>query len=473
MSCLHPVYVKRKKLKVTLVLTTFAYLRYFESLVRELADAGHEITLVTTIRNSFREEGLMDLIAPYIAQGKLQLVEEKRLKRHINSRVIFRNLAGYVNYFRREHPSPWMSKRFLTHETTPAYVRSMFKGYLMRKLFTLGRFRKLFESVDGLTPPLSAVKKWLSLTRPDVLISSAHVFFDSWDVEYVKAAKSLGIPTAVSVPSWDNLLIKGTFTIFPDRVLLWNSSLSEEAQRVHDVPAESIRITGAPVFDYLFDFKPGMDKRTFQESLGIPPGARYLLYLGSSGGIAENETGDVLCLVEALRKNPSTCDVFLLIRPHPYHSRIWRGLEADNVRIWPNGSDMPISDRSRLDFFHSIFFCDGVVGINTSAMLEAAILDKPCVTIMSSHGRGDITGVGHFHHLLDADFLYVSHDFQEASGQIQMLLLGRDEKSENRKRFVRDFIRPDGLDRCAGALIVRELEEFVRERQNGRIPENG
>jgi hypothetical protein len=457
-----------EKMKITFVLTTFAYLRYFESLIRELADAGHEITLVTKIRNSSREVGLMDMIEPYIAQGKLQLVKESQLKRIINGRVIFRNLAGYANYFRPEHPSPWMSKRFLTHKTTPAFIKSLFKVSLLCKLFSLRRFRKLFGMIEGLIPPVSAVKRWLSLTHPDVLISSAYVFFDSWDVEYVKAAKSLGIPTAVSIPSWDNLLIKGSFTIFPDLVLLWNRSLSEEARRVHDVPAETIRIAGAPVFDYLFDLKPGMEKHSFQESLGIPPDARYLLYLGSSGGIAENETKDVFCLVEALQANPLTRDVFLLIRPHPYHSEIWRGFEAGNVRIWPNGSDMPVSAQSRLDFFHSMFFCDGVVGINTSAMLEAAILDKPCVTIMSSHGHGDVTGVGHFHHLMDANFLYVAHGFYEASDRLQLILMGRDEKAEHRKRFVHDFIRPGGLKRRAGSLIAREIEALVLKKAKSR-----
>jgi hypothetical protein len=462
-----------ENLKATLVFTTFAYLRYFESLVKELIDAGHEITLVTKVRNSSREEGLMNRIEPYVTDGKLQIIEEDQLKRIINSRVILRNLAGYANYFRPEHPSSWMSKRFLTHETTPSYLRNIFKTRLLGRLFARGKFRNLFGKMESLIPPDSAVIDWLSLTRPDVLFSSAHVFFDSWDVEYVKAAKFLGIPTAVSVPSWDNLLIKGTFTLFPNRVLLWNQGLSKEAQRLHDVPEESIRITGAPVFDYLFDLKPSMDKRSFQELLGMPADARYLLYLGSSGGIATDETRDVLRLVEALQANPSTRDVFLLIRPHPYHGGIWHNFKAENVLIWPNGSDMPISERSRLDFFHSMFFCDGVVGINTSAMLEAAILDKPCVTIMSSHGRGDITGVGHFHHLLDADFLYVAHDFQEASGQIQMILQGRDEKTENRKKFVRDFIRPGGLDRRAGALIARELEELARIDQDSGTSGSG
>ena len=88
------------------------------------------------------------------------------------------------------------------------------------------------------------------MKEPDVVVASPYIFSLSREVEYVKAARSLGIPTVVVVLSWDNLTSKGTFHVLPDLTLVWNSALAEEAASLHDVPKEKLVVTGAPVFDF-------------------------------------------------------------------------------------------------------------------------------------------------------------------------------------------------------------------------------
>ncbi len=447
-------------MKVMLVLTTFAYLRYFESMVSDLAEAGHEIVIVTRIRNSVREFGLMDKLNPYISQGKVRIVEENLLL-HIQNRIAFRNLAGYANYFRPRHPSYGMRNRFLTSNTIPSAIKFLFNARPVLGLLKYKWARDLFKVIESGIPPINVLKDMLTQMEPDVVIAAGFILLDCWDVEYIKAAKAMSIPTIVPILSWDNLLIKGTFTITPDIVLVWNKELAEEAMFVHDIPRENLQISGAPVFDYFFDLKPKLEKVSFQLSVGLPADAQYLLYLGSGVSIVANETENVIKIVAALQSNPKLRNIYLLVRPHPYNAEAWKDFHADHIHVWPGELVMPITDAARLEFFHALYFSEAVVGVNTSAMLESAILDKPCVTILSTHGQSQLKEIGHFHHLLEGDFLYAADNFEEAIGQVQIILEGGDTKSENRKNFVGEFIRPFGMDLRVGSHIVHLLEKVI------------
>lgn len=70
----------------------------------------------------------------------------------------------------------------------------------------------------------------------------------SEEVEYVKAANAIKIPTVVHVLSWDNLTTKGLCHIIPNLTLVWNEIQSQEAITIHEVPDDKILITGSLFF---------------------------------------------------------------------------------------------------------------------------------------------------------------------------------------------------------------------------------
>jgi hypothetical protein len=111
----------------------------------------------------------------------------------------------------------------------------------------------------------------------------------------------------------------------------------------------------------------------------------------------------------------------------------------------------------RQDFFHSIYYSLGVIGINTSAFIEAAIVDKPCVAIASDQFELTQLSIPHFKHLLDAGFLELPHDFEEAASTIARIVKGEDHKKNKRREFIHFFIRPHGLDRPAAEVIAMAI----------------
>ena len=59
--------------------------------------------------------------------------------------------------------------------------------------------------------------------------------------------------------------------------------------------------------------------------------------------------------------------------------RPWRRWPRPVPRVW--GSN-PIDAESRADYFDSMYHAAAVVGLNTSALVEAAIVDRPVFTML-------------------------------------------------------------------------------------------
>jgi len=145
----------------------------------------------------------------------------------------------------------------------------------------------------------------------------------------------------------------------------------------------------------------------------------------------------------------------IMVRPYPMNASIWKDFKAENVVVWPAEGETTDIAATQQNYFHSMYYSRAVVGVNTTAMIEAAVVDKPCVTILTERYQSTQTGRGHFQHLLKADFLEVAHGFGESAGVMANILAGEDVKAGNRRKFVREFVRPCGLDRSVASLFAR------------------
>ena len=100
--------------------------------------------------------------------------------------------------------------------------------------------------------------------------------------DYVRAARALGIPTALAVWSWDHLSSKALIREVPDRVLVWNDIQRAEAKRFHGVPSSRVVVTGAQCFDRWFDRRPSRDRAAFCAAMGLPADRPFVMYVGSA-----------------------------------------------------------------------------------------------------------------------------------------------------------------------------------------------
>jgi hypothetical protein len=262
--------------------------------------------------------------------------------------------------------------------------------------------------------------------------------------------------------SWDNLTNRGLVRIAPDRVLVWNDIQQREAIDLHGVPAERVIIVGAPRFDDFYAMAPATGRDEFCRRNGLDPARPVLLYVCSSEFVAPHEVDFVRRWIRALRSSPHAVlrDCGVLVRPHPAHQKQWAAAELaePNVLVWTTKETMN-ADQGLYD---SLFHCAAVVGLNTSAMLEAGILGKPVYTIIAAEFAGGQSQTLHFNYLRASNggLLHEATNIDEHLDQLAGAVGGA-AISEQAAAFVERFVRPRGRTVPVAPMMIDEIERLA------------
>jgi hypothetical protein len=322
----------------------------------------------------------------------------------------------------------------------------------------------LLRGVERVIPVNRAIETFLREHNPDLLLVTPLIELGSQQVDYVKCARQLGIRSALCVASWDNLTSKGLVRVVPDHVVVWNEAQKREAVELHGVAPDQVVVTGAQLFDRWFAARPERSRRAFCEAVGLDPDRPYILYVGSSIFIAPEEVPFVERWLAALQAAGSPVTSYgVLIRPHPANARQWRAFEAsefEHAAVWPPiGTDPNAPDFHR-DYFESLYYSAAVVGINTSAQLEAAIVGRPVFTVRAPEFAHAQEGTLHFQHVAGSDgsLVHVANTLDEHVRQLSAAA-GRD---AGHRDFVESFLRPHGLDVAATGVFQRAIETLTQ-----------
>jgi hypothetical protein len=123
-----------------------------------------------------------------------------------------------------------------------------------------------------------------------------------------------------------------------------------------------------------------------------------------------------------------------------------------------------VRDRPQ-DLYDQVFAADAVVGLNTSAEIEAAIVGRPVLTVKAGELAPGQEGSVHFRYLLaeEGGFVRTAETLDEHVAQLAEAL-EHDPLAAERQRFLASFVRPRGLDRPAGPLLADEIEALGQRR---------
>ena len=325
---------------------------------------------------------------------------------------------------------------------------------------------RALRALEASLPVSPRAWRFVREQRPDVVLVTPLVELGEPQTDFVRAAKALGIPSGLCVASWDNLTNKGVVSETPDLVAVWNEAQREEAVALHGVPRERVVATGAHSYDHWFDWAPSRDRYEFARTVGLPTEGPLLLYLCSSEFIAPDEAGFVRRWLRDLRARPEPelRDAAVLVRPHPQHAEQWRGVDLSYlgpVSVWPPAGADPTDADSRRDYFDSLYHCSAVVGVNTSALIESAIVGRPVLTYLAPEFRETQRGTPHFAHLADGGLLRVADSFEQHAVELASALSSGEGAPPEARAFVRSFLRPHGLEQAAAPRLVDALERLA------------
>ncbi|MGE0592547.1 MAG: hypothetical protein AB7G23_10100 [Vicinamibacterales bacterium] len=453
--------------RILFALSSPEYLRYYDSTMRLLADQGHDVAVAVNWLRERKAARLDELVDPRIRVAGLVP------KRSDLWTPLARGVRGTMDFARYLHP------RFAE---APALRARMYRKVLPPLMRPLDRLRSLseaslerllgvFRALERAIPVSRRLRAFLDAETPDVVIVSPLVDAASDQVDLVRAAKAEGIPVAAAIASWDNLTNKGLLRVEPDLVVVWNERQKEEAVTLQGVPPARVAVTGAQLFDRWFDREPSQARDAFCRMVGLPDDRPFILFTGSSVFIARSELEEpfVREWVTALRQSgdPLLRDAAVLVRPHPFNCDAWTASDMSDigpVAVWPRQRYTPAAEEARTSFYDSLHFSAAVVGINTSAMIEAAIVGRPVLSVTAPQFAGTQEGTLHFHHLLpeNGGFLRMASSIEAHVPQLAEVLHDPDASRQQTARFVASFIRPHGLDRPATPILARTFEDLAR-----------
>src|SRR5581483_8429 len=298
--------------------------------------------------------------------------------------------------------------------------------------------------------------------QPDAVVACTLLEKASPQVNYLRAAAARGIPTAVMVASWDNLTTKGLIREAVDLVAVWNPAQLRELVELHRVPVESVAVTGASLYDEWFGRGPATSREEFCARAGLNPERPYLLYVCSSNFIAPDEAAWIRRWLSRVRGagRPELENVQVLVRPHP--PKPLDRLEDEAGARLPDGSGVAIFPRHGADvvdeaslaaYYDSIYHAAAVVGVNTSAMIESALVGRGVYVLLGKRYQATQEALPHFAHLRGAGggLIHATADLGEHAAALARALTGEDrsEAGDRARAFLADFVRPNGLDQPA------------------------
>lgn len=457
-------------MKVLLVLRSLSYLRLFDGLIDELLDRGVGVRLMVELVEEGTEghEWLLSRAQrPGFHWMRTTAIAGSRWYRVA---AALRRTTDHVRFLGLEFAdSPYFAHRARAALSRPVRFALVLPG--LRGEEGRRRLERWLTALDRGVPVNHDLVSDVRSLGVDVIAVVPHLMPGNRSDEYVKAAEILGIPSVVCVASWDNLSTKQKLYEVPDRVVVWNETQREEAMRIHDVPAERIVITGAHPFDRWRSWQP-RPREAFCRTVGLDPDKPYILYLAGShwpGRVTEAEWSHTW--LAAIRRHPALSDVGVLFRPHPTRAHNWEMVDYAGLGpavVFPCGRrEMPVSADARQDFFDSMYHCAAAAGINTTAMIEAAIVGRLVhVYVTPDFVQGQVE-TPHFRYLMDiAGGLAVpSYSFAEHAAQLAAAVSAPADAGAARAReFLGSFVRPLGVERAATPILADALLTAASKR---------
>ena len=465
-----------RSMRILFHVTLTTMLRHFESVLLALADRGH------VVRIASHRSPEIPPPAALVAHPRIAFVTSPGRRGDEWSTPIheLRALRDYMRFLdRRFKPATKLRARALrtavkavTHDERAHLVHRCPKcdarlvdddvGQMLRGFGKRGvkNLEKLLALMERTIPSATVLEDFLKAEQPDLVLVSPLVNLGSYQADFVKSAKALHIPVVYPVFSWDNLSTKGLIHVQPDGVIVWNERQRTEAVEMHGVPPDRVVVTGAPRFDEFFAMSPGTTREQFCAIHGLDASQPIVVYLCSSEFVAGGEVDFVRRWIEEVRRAPSLRSCNILIRPHPRQQKPWKAFEPPDARVAVALPRAMNADPTLLDTVHH---SAAVVGLNTSAQLEAGILGRPVLTILAPEFEEGQQGTLHFSYLLKehGGFVDVAPDFDVHRRQLASAVAGDYDRQAIRS-FIEQFIRPNGIDRPATPFMVRAIEEFAQ-----------
>jgi hypothetical protein len=368
----------------------------FTGLAERLTDRGVRLVFLV-------EEDLVDKLRKDFGSNKLLVFESAR--EDLTTQYQQTHLPGLqevFEYIRKASMSPRVPLTYVdTHRQRKEFEakgRWRFILKSVRPVIYLLRYSKIARSLfrklhDRLFSP-RLYADLLDQYKPDLLISSTA----GWrqDRFILREAHQRGVPAVMTVIGWDNPSAHGLPGAVVDYANVWSEVHRWELSAGYDWAENKINIGGMPLYDGYLNDSWLLPRDEYFQMHHLYPNKKLIAFAATALSISPN-LHIIDELTQIVNNHELSVSAQLLIRLHPNHFKPQKHYQEEREQIYelvrgcpdvhvvaPKALAGGLPRYSGEDFPEKasmLAYCDVLTTIYSTMVLEAAIKDKPLVSI--------------------------------------------------------------------------------------------
>lgn len=434
-----------------------------------LLDAGYEITVVgpasgrPEFQEAFKRPGVH--FAPAAARpGRLA--------------TFFGSVRRYALANPRRNATYNLFNEEFLRSKKPVYV-------LLRAMNrVLGRrpaLRHGWTSLESALVPGWEAEEVLRSAAPALLVTGTPGT-EHLDALLLRAARRLRIPTLCVVLSWDNLTSKGHMAVRPDRLVVWNERMRQEAVDLHDYRPDQVDVAGVAHFDVYARPEQQLSRAAVCQRLGLDPARKILVFGTVSPFLFRYNLEVAELLARAVASGRISQPSQLVVRLHPQSIsgiyaddlEAYRALQGrypalvalDLPQVINSGLQWALPDDEMIWLASLLRWADVSLTVGSTLAIDAALCDTPVIGVA-------------FDGLQSLPYprsIRRAYDYTHYKPLVETGGLRLAETEEQMIELVNRYLADPALDQEGRAAIVREqawkMDGHSGERVAGLIAAN-
>lgn len=274
-----------------------------------------------------------------------------------------------------EPPAGGIFKKYLT-PVKFLISRTFGRSRIMRERFVPFWYKKIFR----LRPFFDLFERY----QPDLVFLS-HLY-GRMDTELLAEARRRGVKTMGMASNWDHF----DKYYMPHKVqtlLVQSEQMRDFAIRFQGYDPAKLVLVGYPYFDFMVDAQYVWPREKLLQSAGFPMGSKYILYVSGSA-YCPDEPDIIEKILQWADDKKIGEDMRLLIRPYTGGRAKDKEFDEEKYNRFETHPRVAFyrkefwGDMERsIHFMNLMRHADLVIAIYSTAMIEAAALDRPLVGI--------------------------------------------------------------------------------------------
>lgn len=433
--------MKKEKLLIP-VFMGMSYRNFFQSSIINDLKSKYTVKLVV-----YKNSRIAELVANEDIDSFT--FEKTKLIQFLEKLFFFLEKVQYYSFYQKHHTKTIAKYIRRDKESLKKFWILYFLAYVIG--FFYDRFSFFSSHYQYLIP--ADLKRELSLADKVLLLSTDNLA----DKAILKFCQNKNIFTSVIVHSWDNLPARGFLATRPDKLLVWNEVMKEEAKKLHGINPDKLKIIGVPQFHFYKQLEDKVTRKDFLDFYKFDRDKKVITYTCSAVRVFPDEDLFLEKLIDYIKE----IGAVLVIRLHPGERREkfktrFSGI-GDVLIDEPTGSfaaaivnNVTAGNAGIYKFISLMKYSDVVINLASTITLDAVIYNTPVICPAFNlddslkgewNNASDWYQSSHYKNILESRAITNPRSFAELKDDIKNFLDDKSYLSKERKKLAQDFCK--------------------------------